>query len=48
MDFILAKTIISSYVKDKQWFGINYIMNIYKGCSHGGIYCDSRSKCYEF
>lgn len=22
-------------------------MNIYRGCSHGCIYCDSRSKCYE-
>ena len=23
-------------------------MNIYRGCSHGCIYCDSRSKCYGF
>ena len=23
-------------------------MNIYRGCSHGCIYCDSRSKCYHF
>ena len=23
-------------------------MNIYRGCSHGCIYCDSRSKCYRF
>lgn len=22
-------------------------MNIYRGCSHGCIYCDSRSKCYQ-
>ena len=25
-----------------------YGMNIYRGCSHGCIYCDSRSKCYQF
>ena len=25
-----------------------YGMNIYRGCSHGCIYCDSRSKCYHF
>ncbi len=25
-----------------------YGMNIYRGCSHGCIYCDSRSKCYRF
>lgn len=23
-------------------------MNIYRGCSHGCIYCDSRSNCYNF
>ena len=22
-------------------------MNLYRGCSHGCIYCDSRSKCYD-
>ncbi len=26
----------------------HYGMNIYRGCSHGCIYCDSRSKCYQF
>ncbi len=25
-----------------------YGMNIYRGCSHGCIYCDSRSHCYQF
>ncbi len=25
-----------------------YGMNIYRGCTHGCIYCDSRSKCYRF
>ena len=23
-------------------------MNIYRGCLHGSIYCDSRSLCYQF
>ena len=23
-------------------------MNLYRGCQHGCIYCDSRSKCYHF
>jgi DNA repair photolyase len=22
-------------------------MNIYRGCTHGCIYCDSRSRCYN-
>jgi len=47
MDFIEAKTIISGYSEGHNWFGNNYTMNIYKGCSHGCIYCDSRSECYR-
>ena len=23
-------------------------MNLYRGCTHGCIYCDSRSACYQF
>ena len=23
-------------------------MNVYRGCQHGCIYCDSRSRCYGF
>ncbi|HEY8909581.1 MAG TPA: radical SAM protein [Desulfosporosinus sp.] len=47
MEFIPAKTILSGYNTNKCWFGHNYTMNIYKGCSHGCIYCDSRSDCYQ-
>ncbi|WP_294373686.1 radical SAM protein [uncultured Clostridium sp.] len=47
MEYIDSKTIISSYVEGNSWFGINYNMNIYKGCCHGCIYCDSRSECYN-
>ena len=28
--------------------GGHFGMNIYRGCTHGCIYCDSRSKCYQF
>lgn len=47
MEFIPTKTIISSYKENPNWFGLNYNMNIYKGCCHGCIYCDSRSSCYK-
>lgn len=47
MEFIPAKTIISGYAEGSSWFGCNYNMNIYKGCCHGCIYCDSRSECYR-
>ena len=41
MHFVKAKGIISGNSKFQG-------MNIYRGCSHGCIYCDSRSKCYQF
>ena len=41
MHFVDAKTILSGS-------GGYYGMNIYRGCTHGCIYCDSRSKCYQF
>lgn len=42
---IPAKTIVTKN-KSTAWFGTQYTMNIYKGCCHGCIYCDSRSECY--
>lgn len=47
MEYIPAKTIITKTKAPSQWFGIDYNMNIYKGCCHGCIYCDSRSDCYQ-
>ena len=41
MHFVDAKGILTG---GKGRFG----MNIYRGCSHGCVYCDSRSKCYQF
>ncbi len=41
MHFVDAKGILTAN-------GGQYGMNIYRGCSHGCIYCDSRSKCYQF
>ena len=37
MHFVQAKSLLT------KWNG----MNIYRGCSHGCIYCDSRSDCYQ-
>lgn len=37
MHFVQAKSLLT------KWNG----MNIYRGCSHGCIYCDSRSECYR-
>jgi len=47
MDFIPAKTILSKVNNGQYWYGVDYNMNLYRGCSHGCIYCDSRSNCYH-
>lgn len=47
MKLIPAKTIITKNKAPEAWFGHDYNMNIYKGCCHGCIYCDSRSECYR-
>lgn len=48
MEWITAKSILQKVQGDgQQWFGIDYNMNLYKGCCHNCIYCDSRSDCYQ-
>ena len=44
---ITAKTLLSSAKQPDPWFGIKYTMNLYRGCQHQCIYCDSRSECYQ-
>ena len=34
------------FVEAKSLLSANNGMNLYRGCTHGCIYCDSRSKCY--
>jgi DNA repair photolyase len=44
---VTAKTLLSSAKQPDPWFGIKYTMNLYRGCQHQCIYCDSRSECYQ-
>ena len=41
MHFVDAKGILTGS-------GGHLGMNLYRGCTHGCIYCDSRSRCYQF
>ena len=41
MHFVEAKGILTGS-------GGHFGINVYRGCSHGCIYCDSRSRCYQF
>ena len=47
-EYIESKTILSK-LKDAPdpYFGITYNINLYRGCQHGCIYCDSRSDVYR-
>jgi len=45
---IKTKTILSRLNNNADtWFGTSYSMNLYRGCQHNCIYCDSRSKVYQ-
>jgi len=44
---ITAKTILNHVKQPDPWFGLKYNMNLYRGCQHQCVYCDSRSDCYR-
>ena len=46
MEYLPAKHLLHRS-RDTRWFGTDHTMNIYRGCCHGCLYCDSRSACYQ-
>jgi DNA repair photolyase len=44
---IQAKTLLARVKGTDDWFGLYYNFNLYRGCQHQCIYCDSRSECYQ-
>lgn len=47
MEYIETKQLLIKNKNPNEWFGFDYTVNLYKGCNHGCIYCDSRSQCYR-
>ncbi len=47
MEYVKTRTIMTKSDQGMHWFGIDYHMNLYRGCSFGCIYCDSRSEAYH-
>ncbi|HQO10134.1 MAG TPA: radical SAM protein [Clostridiales bacterium] len=45
--YIQVKTILNTVKGSDDWFGLKYNLNLYRGCTHRCIYCDSRSECYQ-
>ncbi len=46
IQYIETKSILSKLRDKDPFFGITYNMNLYRGCQHACIYCDTRSECY--
>ena len=46
METIPAKHLLHRS-RSTEWFGTDHTMNLYRGCCHGCLYCDSRSDCYQ-
>ena len=47
IEYINAKSILVRNNCPENWFGVHFNMNVYRGCQHDCIYCDSRSDCYQ-
>lgn len=48
MEMIRAKHLLTPvHGSMEDFFYADWNMNIYRGCPHGCIYCDSRSSCYQ-
>ena len=46
MEYIPARHLLHRS-RSSEWFGTDHTMNLYRGCCHGCLYCDSRSDCYQ-
>lgn len=47
IEYIPAAAILAKVKDGSMWFGTDFNLNLYRGCCHGCIYCDSRSSCYR-
>lgn len=47
MEYIEAKTIVRKCTPNWNYLMFDYAMDIYRGCSHGCIYCYARSSYYD-
>ncbi len=47
METVQAKQLLSPLKPSDEFFHSDYNLNLYRGCSHGCVYCDSRSVCYQ-
>ena len=41
------RLLLPARAEDSQFFRADWTLNLYRGCNHGCVYCDSRSVCYH-
>lgn len=46
--FTAKRLLTPTRCDERSFFACDYNMNLYRGCNHGCIYCDSLSDCYGF
>lgn len=46
-EFSFRRLLTPSRVAADQFFRSDWTLNLYRGCNHGCVYCDSRSVCYH-
>lgn len=44
---VQVRGILNRVQGQDDWFGLSYNLNLYRGCEHQCIYCDTRSRCYQ-
>ena len=44
--FSAKRLLTRVHYEEGAYFPADYTMNLYRGCNHGCIYCDTRSECY--
>lgn len=42
-----AKRLLMNTPSSGDFFHFDHTLNLYRGCNHGCVYCDSRSECYH-
>ncbi len=45
--FVAKRLLIPVRYGKDAFFPADYNMNLYRGCNHGCLYCDTRSECYR-
>ncbi len=46
IEYLEAKSILNKVKWGDDWFGNDFMMNLYRGCNHNCIYCYSRAQWY--